>query len=194
MKKDWKFWHIDHVGVCLMTALLAAVIGLVSVNLSMFNPVEQAFENFHMTDVYYEMSRSENIEMNDDIVMVDMVELRDRGEIGQVIQQINACQPRVLAVDWLFYKEGDDVLANAMLMASIEETKEPIVFSSKLVDYNEEKGCFENFIPSFFASILKTCDASAAASQTALVSSFVMIPISVRIFSASRAPNSAWFS
>ena len=151
MKKDWKFWHIDHVGVCLMTALLAAVIGLVSVNLSMFNPVEQAFENFHMTDVYYEMSRSENIEMNDDIVMVDMVELRDRGEIGQVVQQINACQPRVLAVDLLFYKEGDDVLANAMLMASIEEAKEPIVFSSKLVDYNEEKGCFENFIPSFFA-------------------------------------------
>ena len=93
MKKDWKFWHWDHVGVCLTAALLASVIGLVSVNLSMFNPVEQAFENFHMTDVYYEMSRSEDIELNNDIVMVDMVELRDRGEIGQVIQQINACQP-----------------------------------------------------------------------------------------------------
>ena len=93
MKKDWKFWHWDHVGACLTAALLASVIGLVSVNLSMFNPVEQAFENFHMTDVYYEMSRSEDIELNNDIVMVEMVELRDRGEIGQVIQQINMCHP-----------------------------------------------------------------------------------------------------
>ena len=151
MKKDWKFWHWDHVGVCLTAALLASVIGLVSVNLSMFNPVEQAFENFHMTDVYYEMSRSEDIELNNDIVMVDMVELRDRGEIGQVIQQINMCKPRVLSVDLLFYKEGDDVLANAVLLGAIDEAEEPIVFSSKLVDYDEEEKCFETLIPSFFA-------------------------------------------
>jgi CHASE2 domain-containing sensor protein len=151
MKNNWKFWHWDHVGVCLTTVLLASIIGLVSVNLSMFNPVEQAFENFHMTDVYYEMSRSENIELNNDIVMVDMVELRDRGEIGQVIQKINACQPRVLAVDLIFYKEGDDVLANAVLLGAIDEAEEPIVFSSKLVDYDEEKNSFATLIPSFFA-------------------------------------------
>lgn len=151
MKKDWKFWHWDHVGVCLMTALLAAIIGLVSVNLSMFNPVEQAFENFHMTDVYFEMNRSENIELNNDIVMVDMVELRDRGEIGQVIQQICTCQPRVLAVDLIFYKEGDDVLANAVLMGAIDEAEVPIVFSSKLVDYDQQKNSFNTLIPSFFA-------------------------------------------
>ena len=151
MKKDWKFWHWDHVGVCLMTALLAAIIGLVSVNLSMFNPVEQAFENFHMTDVYYEMNRSDDIELNNDIVMVDMVELRDRGEIGQVIQQIAACKPRVLSVDLIFYKEGDDVLANAMLMSAIDEAQVPIVFSSKLVDYDEENNNFGTLITSFFA-------------------------------------------
>ena len=150
MKKDWKFWHWDHVGVCLTTALLAAIIGLVSVNLSMFNPVEQAFENFHMTDVYYEMSRSEDIELNDDIIMVDMVELRDRGEIGQVIQQIASCKPRVLSVDLIFHKEGDDVLANAMLVGAIDEAQVPIVFSSKLVDYDEEKNSFGTLITSFF--------------------------------------------
>ena len=150
MKKDWKFFHWDHVGVCLLTALLAAIIGLVSVNLSMFNPIEQAFENFHMTDVYYEMSRSENIEMNSDIVMVDMVELRDRGEIGQVIQQICACKPRVLSVDLLFYKEGDDVLANAMLLGAIDEAEVPIVLSCKLVDYNQEKNSFDTLVTSFF--------------------------------------------
>ena len=153
MKKDLKFFHWDHVGVCLTTALLASVIGLVSVNLSMFNPVEQAFENFHMTDVYYEMSRGNDIEMNDDIVMVDMVELRDRGEIGQVIQHINECHPRVLSVDLLFPKEGDDVLANAMLLAAIDEAQEPVVFSSKLLDYDEETESFTNFLPSFFAAM-----------------------------------------
>ena len=136
-----------------MTALLAAIIGLVSVNLSMFNPVEQAFENFHMTDVYYEMSRSEDIELNNDIVMVDMVELRDRGEIGQVIQQISACKPRVMAVDLLFYREGDDALGNAMLVSSIDEAEAPIVFSSKLVDYDKEKDSFGTLITSFFAPI-----------------------------------------
>ena len=157
MKKDWKFWHWDHVGVCLTTALLAAIIGLVSVNLSMFNPVEQAFENFHMTDVYYEMSRSEDIELNNDIVMVDMVELRDRGEIGQVIQQIASCKPRVLSVDLIFYKEGDDVLANAMLIAAIDEAQVPIVFSSKLVDYDEEKKSFGSLITSFFEPMGDYC-------------------------------------
>lgn len=157
MKRDWKFWHWDHVGVCIATALLASVIGLVSLNLSMFNPVEQAFENFHMTDVYYEMSRSENIEMNNDIVLVDMVELHDRGEIGQVIQQINSCHPKVLSVDLIFYKEGDDVLANAILLGAIDEAEEPIVFSSKLVDYDEEKNLFKTLIPSFFAPMGDYC-------------------------------------
>ena len=153
MKKDWKFWHWDHVGVCLTTALIAAVIGLVSVNLSMFNPVEQAFENFHMTDVYYEMSRGDDIELNDDIVLVDMTELIDRGEIAQLIQQINACKPKVLSVDLLFPKEGDDVLANAMLVSAIDEAEEPVVLSSKLIGYDEEQNTFSELLASFFAPL-----------------------------------------
>lgn len=153
MKKDWKFWHWDHVGVCLTTALIAAVIGLVSVNLSMFNPVEQAFENFHMTDVYYEMSRGDDIELNDDIVLVDMTELIDRGEIAQLIQQINACKPKVLSVDLLFPKEGDDVLANAMLVSAIDEAEEPVVLSSKLMGYDEEQNTFSELLASFFAPL-----------------------------------------
>jgi CHASE2 domain-containing sensor protein len=150
-KRKIHFLHWDHVGVSLMAALVAAVLGLVSLNLSMFNPVQRAFEDFSMTDVYYEMQRGGATELNNDIILVDMTELRDRSEIGLAIQQIGECQPRVLSVDLLFPKEGDDVMANAALVSAIDELQVPVVFSSKLVDYDPKSGAFQRRITSFFS-------------------------------------------
>lgn len=145
-----KFFHLDHVGVFLMGMLVVSVLGFFALNMSIFNPLQRAYEDFSMTDIYYEIQRGDAMELNKDIVLVDMASLQDRGEIGQVIHQINQCAPKVLVVDLIFQKEGDDVMANAMLVSSIEEAPN-IVFSSKLVNYQPDEDSFNDLVSSFFS-------------------------------------------
>lgn len=142
--------HWDHLCVFLMSVVVALVLGFLSLNLTIFNPLQRAFEDFSMTDVYYEMQRSDEMELNSDIVLVDMTELRDRGEIGQAISDINACQPKVLTIDLIFQKEGEDPMGNATLMEAIDGCNN-VVVSSKLVDYQPQKDSFNGLVSSFFS-------------------------------------------
>jgi len=145
-----KFFHLDHVGVVLMGMIVVSVLGFLAVNMSIFSPLKRAFDDFSMTDIYYHLQRSDALELNSDIVLVDMTELHDRGEIGQVIHEINQCSPKVLAVDLIFQNEGGDVMANAMLVGAIDENPE-IIFSSKLIDYQQEEDSFAHLVTSFFS-------------------------------------------
>ena len=147
-----KFIHLDHVGVVLMGMLVAYVLGFLALNMSIFSPLKRAFDDFSMTDIYYELQRGGALELNNDIVLVDMTELTDRGEIGQVIHEINQCSPKVLAVDLIFQNEGGDVMSNAMLVGAIDENPD-IIFSSKLVDYQPEEDSFDNLVTSFFSQV-----------------------------------------
>ena len=52
MKKLWKLISFDHLMVSLLTVLTGGLLTLVSINLTIFNPMKRAFQDFSMVDVY----------------------------------------------------------------------------------------------------------------------------------------------
>ena len=60
---------LDYMGICLIVFLLGYILVFASLNLSIFNPLKQALEDFKMTDLYFELMRSDKEkELNKDIV------------------------------------------------------------------------------------------------------------------------------
>ena len=73
--------HIDHLVITLLDFLFIAVILMVAVNISFFNPIERAIENFSMTDVCYQVeNRTQVPDTSRIITIVDISEVKDRVE------------------------------------------------------------------------------------------------------------------
>ena len=70
-KTKFKTAVIDYIGICLIVFLLGYILVFASLNLSIFNPLKQALDDFKMTDLYFELMRSnKEKELNKDIVLV----------------------------------------------------------------------------------------------------------------------------
>lgn len=144
----------DYIGVCLTVFLLAFVLVLASINLSIFNPLKLALEDFKMTDVYFEMLRSDKEkELNKDIVLVDVTKLTCRDSIAQAIVNVNSCEPRVLLIDLIFERPSFDQIEDITLVNAIEVGKDKEILSCKLTDYNPGSNAFSNITKSFFHEI-----------------------------------------
>lgn len=153
---SWRFavrQHIfcwDHVGHLLVLFVFVGILGIATLNLSIFSPMKRAFDDFSMTDVYYEIQRNSSVEIDTTIVLVDMTELRNRSDIAQIIQQIETCKPRVLVIDLLFEREGDDTMGNIDLINAVSEHSDNIVLSCKLTGYDPQTNSFQHRLCSFF--------------------------------------------
>ena len=144
----------DYMGICLIVFLLGYILVFASLNLSIFNPLKQAFEEFKMTDLYFELMRSDKEkELNKDIVLVDMTQLTSRDSIAQTITDINSCSPKVLMIDLIFERPSFDNTEDILLMNAIESGKNHEILSSKLTGYNPDKSAFTNLTKSFFHEI-----------------------------------------
>ena len=145
---------LDYTGICLIVFLLAYLLVYASLNLSIFNPLKQALEDFKMTDVYFELMRSDKEkELNKDIVLVDVTKLTSRDSIAQAIVDINSCSPKVLLIDLIFERPSFDQVDDISLVNAIEAGKDREILSSKLTDYNPDKKAFTNLTMSFFHEI-----------------------------------------
>ncbi|MBR1712290.1 MAG: CHASE2 domain-containing protein [Alloprevotella sp.] len=131
--------------------LIAALLAAASLNLSIFNPLKIAFEDFAFTDVYYAMLKSGEKELCTDIVLVDMTRQRDRGEIARTLQAVSECRPKVVCVDLIFEKESAYAAADAELVGTVE-TVPNLVLSSKILDYDAERDAFRTRVLSFFSA------------------------------------------
>lgn len=150
MKRTLHFFSWDHVAHCLVLVTIIAIVGVASVNLSFFSPMKRALEDFSMTDAYYEIQRNGGMEMDTTIVLVDMTKLRARGDIARTVADIQRCNPRVLVVDLIFEREGEDPMGNAELVDALMQRPDNEVLSMKLTDYNPQKACFTHSVKSFF--------------------------------------------
>lgn len=146
--------HVEHLLVCLMLALFLGLGAIITLNLSIFNPLSRALSDFTMTDVYYEMQQSENKEVNTDIVLVDITDLHTRDQIAKTIDDINACSPRVLAIDLMFERPSYDMMEDANLVAALEKGRDHEILACKLTDYDPEADAFQGNLRSFMASFV----------------------------------------
>jgi CHASE2 domain-containing sensor protein len=146
------FW--DYIGICLTVFLLAFLLVLASLNLSIFNPLKHALEDFKMTDVYFELLRSDKAkELNKDIVLVDITKLTNRDSIAQVIVDVNSCSPKVVMIDLIFERPSFDEVDDISLVNAIESGKDKEILSCKLTGYNPKTRAFTNETKSFFHEI-----------------------------------------
>ena len=144
------FFRWDHLAVCGMIGLFGWLLILIS-RVEIFDPVKAAFDDFSMTDVFFEIQRDSASALDDDdIVIVDMTDLRTRDEIAQAITDIKSCHPKVLGIDLIFERPSYDQYADSALISAIESGDCQQVFSCKLRDFDPDKKSFKNCLYSFF--------------------------------------------
>lgn len=141
----------DHVGVCAIVFALIGALAALSINLTIFSPLKRALDDFSMTDVYYEIERMGGLSISNDIVLVDITALHSRADIARTVRAITACQPRVMVVDVIFEREGEDIEGNIDLINAFDEAREHSILSCKLTKYAPESDNFEGVTRSFFA-------------------------------------------
>ena len=116
-KTKFKTAIFDYIGICVIVFLLVYVLVLASLNLSIFNPLKQALDDFKMTDLYFElMQSSKDKELNNDIVLVDVTKLTNRDAIAKAINDVNSCSPKVLMIDLIFERGSHDPTEDTLLI------------------------------------------------------------------------------
>ena len=149
MRKVSSQWW-DHLLVCLVVFVLGYVLWLASLNLSIFNPLKQALEDFKMTDVYFEMLQG--------------------GEKDRAFSDVHPrkASPRI-SVSWplkrTLSRSGGSVMFHASMMGP------SAVRSSSRIDLSDAAGIFSG--SGTFLSVMcispclpfhcKACAASASA-------------------------------
>ena len=152
---NWSFFRWDHLAVCAMLWLFGWLLLEITTRISLFDPFNAAINDFYMTDVFFEIQNKGSAVHNNDIVIVDMTDLRTRDDIAQTITDIKSCHPKVLGVDIIFERRSFDDMDDAALISAIENGDCPQIFSCKLRDYNNQDSVFKDCLYSFFQKVNK---------------------------------------
>lgn len=148
-----RIFNISHIFVAILTLIIVWVCSLIAMNISFFNPIKRAMQDFSLSDVYYQiMQESGDIKESQLITIVDMTTLYDRGRIAQVIEEVNQCNPCVVGIDVMFEGLKGDTIGSEKLVEAICQTETPIV-AFKLKEANPETGEFITARHSFFAPL-----------------------------------------
>lgn len=163
MNINWKPWANPHVITfckCLLKWDYVIVISIIafmmvilvegfSLNINALNPVKKAFNEFHMTDVFYSMLNDKSTkEMSKDILLVDIHDITRRGDLAKVIAEVSNYKPKVVMIDILFNQERD-ILEDEELFTTIRSLPTKVI-ASRLDNYNVEHQCFSELQHSFF--------------------------------------------
>lgn len=141
---------IDHIMVCFIALMFEIILIFLSINLSIFNPLKRAFDDFSMSDMYYQILNDNDAKsVNDKVVLVDMTKQYRREEIANTINEVTKCQPRVTMIDLIFERINDNEEGNKCLIEAISEAKNPVL-ACKLLNYSEEQQMFNDVLYSFF--------------------------------------------
>lgn len=136
------------------------LLGLIAFNLDFLNPVADALDNFSITDVFFDIQHSgSEPETNDLITLVDMTDLYARGDIANLLEEINLCDPLCIGVDLIFEGEKDDRLGNELLEGAVSGLVAPTIFAGKLTDYDSADEVFKGSVRSFFSEQIDITEA-----------------------------------
>ena len=148
----WRyFFHRDHWIVTILAFVFMGVLAYVTVSVDFLNPVEQAFNNYSLSDMYYQIDRhGVQPDTSELITIVDMTEYYNRGDLAEILMKINDMDPQVVGVDIIFEGIRDDAVGNELLQDAVKALGDKAVFAMKLKDYDDDKECFTGVTSSFF--------------------------------------------
>jgi len=151
--KKWLKHNNGHLWVVALTAALILVLGLLTFHLPLLKPVGTAMKNLSLLDIFYRVERDwfHTATVNENITLVNMRQLTDRGDIARLLQDIYDLQPLAMGVDLHFDREKDPA-GDQLLRQVADEVADVTVFASELPTYDEQAQAFTEVANSFFVT------------------------------------------
>ena len=123
-----------------------------------FDPLSNALKSFSFTDIYYQiLSQTAVPDTSHVVTIVDMTKLYRRGDIAQLLEDIEKAGPRVVGVDVVFDVEKDDFDGNDSLI-HVAQTYDNIIFSVKFLEFDEKQDQYTKEIHSFLLHPICGCE------------------------------------
>lgn len=111
----------------IFTYLTLGLLSLIFFNISVFDFIEDAFDDFS----YLDLIQSKNIfkydKVNSDIILVN-IENRDREELAFLIEHLANQSPKVIGIDAVF-REKRDAYKDSVLASTIKYYQDILVLS-----------------------------------------------------------------
>lgn len=147
----FKTSFVKHIMVVILTSIIALFLSLVTFQVPILNPIARGVKNFSVTDMFFTIQN--NITKADtcqSIVIVDMTELHNRADIGELLNSIYDLKPKTIGVDLIFEGVKDDFEGNVVLEQAVNRISPISIFATKLTGYNKENKKFTGFTSSYF--------------------------------------------
>lgn len=143
-----------NVVITLLAFSIVGVLAAVAVNTSFLNPASRVVKEFSMTDVYYQiLQETGEPDVNTEITIVDMSELYSRRDLAVALRQIEEYKPKTVGVDVVFEGLREDSVGDEMV-AQVAAEYDNMVFSYRLLDYENDSVGYVTAVHSFFAGDL----------------------------------------
>ncbi len=157
MKKTKFLIHQDHLFITLLACLIMLALGTFTFKTSLMSPVAKALKNLSVTDIFFNIENSTMpADTCDIITIVDMTELTQRGDIGELLSKIGDMNPLCIGVDLIFQGEKEDIEGNIILEEAISSIYDKAVFSEKLTSYDNKTNEFTSAVKSYFCEVIPT--------------------------------------
>ena len=131
-----KFWLETIYGLFFILALAFLVTRVTAFNIfDVFDPIGAVFEDMESTDIVFSQLREDPI-AEEDLVIVNIGDL-PRAGIADMVNIINAAEPKVIGMDMIFRYPKEDTLGDLRLSDAFSRV-ENLVMYSKLVDLDDD--------------------------------------------------------
>lgn len=148
-------FRLRHIVITVLAFCIVGVLAIIAVNTSFLHPASRVVKEFSMTDAYYQiLQETGEPEENDNITIVDMSDLYSRRDLAEALEKIEDCKPKKVGVDVVFEGLKEDTLGDEMI-AKVARDYDNIVFSYRLLDYENDSIGFATDVHSFFTDSLQ---------------------------------------
>ena len=135
-----KFWLDTILGTLFIFAFMGLIANISSLKVfDLFDPVGDAFADMETTDIVFSQMRDQP-NADEDVLLVNMGTMPRIG-IAEMINIINAHNPKVIGLDSFFYSPKDS-LGDALLAEALANV-DNLVMATKLL-YSEEADAFDS--------------------------------------------------
>ena len=155
-RSSWFPHFIEHIFVVVLAVVLLGLAAILVFSLSFLNPISRAYSNMNFSDLYFQNLRHhEKPDTSDLVTIVDMTSLHERGDLAELLTQIDAMEPATVGVDVIFQGLKDDHTGNQLLIDAVGSLESKFIFGNKLLDYDPEQAVFTSQLQSFFCDSVK---------------------------------------
>lgn len=122
------FWQL------LFTLIPTALLIYVPMQFSFLDPVTIALENFSLTDLYQKFMINENLRKSNEIYVLDITHVKGRGNIAEVIRELDKVNPKVMGLDILFRQYSDSLSEeDLVLKQTINKLNNTLIYGYRFV-------------------------------------------------------------